>query len=465
MTADRLHFKDDMISEGARSVCESIQRAGYQAWLVGGAIRDCVLGRNPHDWDIATNATPKEIFGLFSHVIPTGEKHGTVTVMLGTDSYEVTTFRGDGNYSDGRRPDTVSFVETIEQDLARRDFTMNAIAYNPIANTWADPFDGKKDAINGVIRTVGNPLHRFNEDGLRVMRACRFVSTLGMSISPETEAAIPSALSTLSMVAAERIRDEILKTLSGKTPSISFELMKSTGVLGVVLPEMLPLIGCTQNRYHAHDVWTHTMLVVDALPANDPILRMTGLLHDIAKPQSKGVHVKTGDATFYEHDSLGEGVSKSILSRLKFSNAEISRVSHLIRHHVVLYQHGDTKASIRRWMRRVGVDHIQDLFTIARADIFGKGDAAKKLGTELIDELEVRTSDIKLNDPAPQSTSALAIDGDTVKSVLGIGPGPKVGSALKYLLEIVTDQPELNTKEQLSAALLTWDQNGSPQTL
>lgn len=432
------------------AICHRLQSRGHQAYLVGGAIRDALLGRTPHDWDIATDARPEVVAELFPHVVLTGEKHGTVTVVHEGGSYEVTTFRGDGEYSDGRRPDAVKFVRTIEEDLSRRDFTMNAIAYDPIKGLFVDPFDGRWDIERQLIRCVGDPVKRFNEDGLRSLRACRFVSTLGFSLAYGTKYAISSTLYTYSRVAPERIRAEWMKVMDARAPAVAFDLMRRTYMLEVTAPEFLPMIGCTQNRYHGFDVWGHTMAVLDAIPPGDPILRMAALFHDIGKPATKGVNEKTGQATFYDHENIGAAMAELILRRLKFSNAEIERITHLVRHHLIRYEPGDSKAAIRRWVRKVGLEHVPSLLALARADIAGKGNAAEPRDTSAIDELEARLVDIMAEKP-PTSTNQLAINGRDVMALLGIGPGPRVGQVLRSLLDAVTEDPDLNEREKLLA--------------
>lgn len=432
------------------AICQRLQSRGHQAYLVGGAIRDALLGRTPHDWDIATDARPEVVSALFPRVVLTGEKHGTVTVVHEGGSYEVTTFRGDGEYSDGRRPDSVKYVRTIEEDLSRRDFTMNAIAYDPINGRLVDPFGGSYDIEHAWIRCVGDPIKRFQEDGLRSLRACRFAATLGFVVHLETEEAISRSLYTLYRVAQERVRDEWIKIMTAEKASGAFELMRATSMLAVTVPEFIPMCGCTQNRYHGFDVWGHTMAVLDAIPPGDPILRMAALFHDIGKPATKGVNEKTGQATFYDHENVGAAMAEPILRRLKFSNAEIERITHLVRHHLIRYEPGDSKAAIRRWVRKVGLEHVPSLLALARADIAGKGDAAEPRDTSAIDELEARLTDLKVEE-VPTSTNQLAINGRDVMERLGIGSGPKVGEALRMLLDAVTEDPELNEREKLLA--------------
>ena len=439
------------VNQNAFRVCECLNDSGYEAWLVGGAVRDSIMGKEAHDWDIATNAKPEEVIRIFSRVIETGIKHGTVTVMMNGEGFEVTTYRGEGTYSDGRRPDDVQFLNTIEEDLARRDFTINAIAYDPIKYVFRDPFLGRNDIDACLIRAVGNPHKRFSEDGLRVLRAARFAATLRFEIELETYQAINPSLKSYIKVSAERVRDEWMKIMSAREPSVAFKIMAETGMLEVTVPEMVPMFNCTQNKYHAYDVWVHTLEVVDACPENDPILRIGALFHDIGKPQSKKPHPVTGDATFYEHEDIGADMVASIASRLRFSTEERYRLIHLVQHHFIRYKSEDTDSAVRRWIRKVGLDNIPSLCTLARADIIGKGPLGfiSGLDTGIIDELEARVIRLNATETLPTSTKVLTIDGNDVMQHLGIPPGATVGKILNKLLDAVTEDPSLNTREKL----------------
>ena len=270
----------ESIPADVRDVCARLGSMGKRSWIVGGCVRDLIRGKPASDWDIATDARPQELLAIFPRAIPTGIEHGTVTVVRNGEHYEVTTLRGDGTYTDGRRPDSVEFVDDITADLARRDFTVNAIAVDPTDGTIVDPFGGRDDLARGVLRAVGDPRARFSEDGLRVLRAARFVASLELTLDPETEAAIAPTLGTFRKVAAERVRDEWLKTMKARTPSRAFDVMRRTGILEVTCPELLPGFGMEQNKWHAYDVWRHGMECMDACPP-DPILRVAGLLHDV----------------------------------------------------------------------------------------------------------------------------------------------------------------------------------------
>lgn len=434
-------------------LCKTLRSAGFDAWLVGGCVRDSLMGREPSDWDVATNARPEQTQALFTDSVPIGGHCGTVAVKLDGASYEVTPYRSDGTYTDGRHPDSVRFVDTLEEDLARRDFTMNAIAYDPIDDWWCDPHDGRGAIRWCRIVAVGRPAERFAEDGLRLLRAVRFSATLKMRVGSETLSALRTCAWRLGSIAAERVHDEWHKIMGAERPMIAFALMADYGLLEQVAPEFLPLIGCTQNRYHAFDVWGHTMRVLDATPRDDISLRFAGLFHDIAKPQTKGTHPETGDSTFYNHEEVGAEVTDGILRRLKFSNEERERIVHHVRWHLIPYEPGWTAASVRRWVRRVGVANVKSLCALGRADVAGKGTETMGDRGSVLDELEARVERMQIEQPIATKTTALAIGGADVMAALGIGPGPQVGRELRRLLELVTETPEMNTREGLIAAL------------
>src|SRR5262245_2758589 len=300
------HAQHAAIASEAHAVCARLREHGYKAWIVGGCVRDVLLGKHVADWDIATDARPADVMRIFPKVVPTGLAHGTVTVLVDTPrgetrSLEVTTLRGETRYSDGRRPDSAYFVDDIVADLARRDFTVNAIALDPQNFELIDPFAGQADLNQRVLRAVGDPAQRFAEDGLRVLRAARFTATLDMQIEPGTFAAISGSLATYRKVSPQRVRDERLKTMRAQRPSRAFDVMRETGILAITCPELLEGVGMEQNRWHGYDVWRHALACLDAC-TGDPILRMSALLHDVGKPRTRAFSQKTQDYTFYEHD-------------------------------------------------------------------------------------------------------------------------------------------------------------------
>jgi tRNA nucleotidyltransferase (CCA-adding enzyme) len=383
---------------------------------------------------------------IFRRVIPTGIDHGTVTVLHEGASYEVTTLRGEGTYSDGRRPDAVTYVNDIVEDLARRDFTFNAMAIDPLAPALIDPFGGRADLRQRVLRAVGPPLERFTEDGLRVLRAARFAATLECTIEPATLAAIGPTLVTYRKVSAERIRDEWLKTMKAARPSIAFEVMRTTGILEATVPEFMPLVGCEQNRYHAYDVWTHSMACLDAC-AGDPPLRIAALLHDIGKPRTRATSEKTEDYTFYNHELVGAEMARPILERLRFSNEERDRITSLVRNHLVCYSDDWSDAAVRRWIRRVTRERVNDLYALNSADVLGKGkDASADL--QALEKLKVRVARV-LEANEALSVRELAVDGRDVIAELAIRPSRRVGEILEWLLERVVEDPGNNQREVL----------------
>jgi len=444
------------IPEDVVALCKRLHDAGYEAHLVGGGIRDMLLGRLPADFDVATRARPEEVMDLFGHAfaIPTGLQHGTVTVL--TDAQprrpvEVTTFRGEGAYLDGRRPSSISYVHTLDEDLSRRDFTMNAVAYEPLTGRLTDPFDGRGDLGRRLVRAVGDPVARFSEDGLRPMRAVRQATQLEFEIDPPTLAAIPPTLEVFRKVSAERVRDELLKMLAARRPSRGIELMRHTGLLEMVLPELLEGVGCTQNRFHKHDVYFHTLAVVDETPG-DGIVRLGALLHDVGKPRARQPKQDApGEYGFYKHEYVGAEMADAVARRLKLSAADRERVVAMVRHHMFFYTPDWSDGAVRRFVRHVGTDLLPALFALREGDVAGRGfgeDPERELG-----ELRRRIDAVAAADAALHVTD-LAVDGRDVMRVLGIPPGREIGVILERLLERVLDDPSLNEKEKLEGLML-----------
>lgn len=448
---NRIDHLIDLVPEDVLGICRRLRERGKRGWIVGGCVRDLLRGESAKDWDVATDARPEEVMATFRKVIPTGIQHGTVTVLVRGVPYEVTTLRGEGAYSDGRRPDRVEFVDDITADLARRDFTMNAIAIDPVDGHLIDPFGGRKDLEAKLIRAVGDPNERFAEDGLRVLRAARFAATLEGTLEPETERAMSTARShqTFRRVSAERVRDEWLKAMRARRPSVAFEIMRRTELLAITCPELLESVGCEQNRWHAYDVWGHAMACLDACKP-DPVLRIAALMHDIGKPRTRAFSEKTRDYTFYEHERVGAEMAEPILSRLRFSNDERARIVALIRHHLICYDDSWTDAAVRRWLRRVTPALAPDLYELGVADALGKGrDASEDIAS--IGRLRARVEAL-LAAGAALSPKDLAVNGNVLMKELGIPPGRLVGEILERLVELVTEDPEANTQERLLAA-------------
>jgi tRNA nucleotidyltransferase (CCA-adding enzyme) len=442
------HLDLTAVSRDAVGLCQRLRGAGKRAWIVGGCVRDLLVGRPVSDWDIATDARPPELLRIFPRAIPTGIEHGTVTVVAGGHPYEITTLRGDGTYSDGRRPDWVEFVDDITRDLARRDFTINAIAVDPIDGKIIDPFGGAPDLERRLLRAVGDPVARFNEDGLRVLRAARFVATLELTLDPETEAAIAPTLDTFRRVAAERVRDEWIKTMRARRPSVAFDVMRRTGILGVTCPELLEGVGLSQNRWHAYDVWRHGVECMDAC-AGDPVLRIAALLHDVGKPRVRAWSDQASDYTFYDHDRVGAEIAEPIAARLRFSNDERARIVALVRHHLFHYSSEWTDGAVRRWMRRVGPERLEDLYALNAADALAKGRPCEE-DLDALARLKAHVAKV-VAEGAALSTRDLKINGRDLMRELSLRPGPVIGQILDALLEAVISDPGVNEPGALLA--------------
>lgn len=420
-------------------------QSGHHVYLVGGAVRDIVLGKKPEDWDVATDATPNEVASIFHRVIPTGIDHGTVTIPFREHMIECTTFRTETGYSDGRRPDAVGYAATIEEDLSRRDFTMNAIAVSLPEGIVTDPFGGRKDIARGIIRTVGLASERFGEDGLRPIRAVRFSAQLGFAIDEETLAAIPGALSVTAKVAKERVRDELVKLVLSPTPSAGLRFMESAGLLGLILPELYACRGIEQKGRHEFDVLDHLYAACDASPRASLEIRLAALFHDVGKPRVRATDTE-GNYTFYNHEIVSAEMTETIMNRLRFPLKTIATVVHLVRQHMFHYEPNWTDAAVRRFIVRAGEEHIDQLFALRRADAC----AITGILTEPAHLAEF-TDRIRAVTEASHAFSLkdLSLNGKDLIA-LGIPPGPMTGLILKELLEAVLDDPELNTRERLS---------------
>ena len=430
------------------------EQAGFKAYLVGGAVRDIFLHKKAHDFDVATNATPQDVMKLFKTVIPTGFEHGTVTVHFEGLEIEVTTFRTESGYSDGRHPDSVNYAATIEEDLARRDFTINAIAADLKNGKIVDPFGGRRDIKKKIIRTVGKAHERFMEDGLRPVRCLRFACKLGFSIEKYTYSELfdSEIQKKITSISIERFRDEFEKILTCEKPSVGLKLLEETGIMKLFIPELLEGRGCLQSDqrgFHDFDVLDHLYYACDGAPANKLNVRLAALFHDIGKPASK--RIIDENITFYNHEKIGAQITQEIMIRLKFPNAVIDDVCHLIREHMFNYTPDWTVPAVRRFIIRVGHEHLNDLFDLRLADMYGmhnlpieyKYSAAISLLVELKDRIAA-----ELDKKNALSLKDLAVNGkDLIEA--GIPAGKKLGLILNHLLDCVIEDPEMNTKEKL----------------
>ena len=431
------------IPSGGSHILQTLTGAGYEAYLVGGCVRDLLRGAPPHDWDICTSARPEETAACFAgcRILETGLKHGTVTVLMDGTPYEITTYRADGPYSDGRRPDHVGFVNHLEQDLARRDFTMNAAALG-LDGALRDPFGGADDIKAGQIRCVGDPARRFQEDGLRVMRALRFAAVLGFGIEDRTAQAIHKHRAMLDRVAAERIRTELCALLTGQNAGAV--LRQYPDVIWQFWPELKPLAGLAQNNpRHCWDGWEHTLHALEAAP-NHTALRLTMLLHDIGKPHCKTTDDK-GIDHFCGHPAISAELTERLLRRLKFDNATLKQVVTLVEHHDAPLP-GNSKG-IRRRLSRLGAETFFHLLEVRRADTLGQTPENTADTLAELDRIRNEAEQIVAEGQC-LALKDLAVNGRDVIAA-GAAPGPAVGRVLDRLLERVLDGELPNRREVL----------------
>lgn len=423
--------------EKAREVAMRLRRAGHTAYIVGGAVRDMLLGRTPKDVDVATSATPEGVIGLFEKTIPTGIVHGTVTVMVGDEPVEVTTFRTESGYTDKRRPDTVRFVGTIEEDLARRDFTINAMALDPASGAIVDPFGGQEDLKKRVIRAVGDATARFSEDALRILRAVRFACKLGFQIEPSTLKAAKDLIGNLNALSYERIANELMAILETERAAYGVRLLAEIGALRVFLPEVDRVVGFDQkNPHHPDDLFEHTLKVLDACPPKGT-LRLGALLHDVGKPGAQVVG-EDGIAHYYDHPEKGAVLADEICRRLRLPNAVRERVVFLVREHMIPPEAGPRV--LRRLVREHGLEAVEELVALREADLASHAD--NPMGGRLQRLLEQVRSE-------GERGIQLAVNGHDLMATLGIPEGPEVGRILRCLRSAVEEDPSRNTREGL----------------
>ncbi len=433
-------------------VCiDTLENAGFAAYAVGGCVRDSLLGLTPHDYDLCTNAAPAQLRALFANypLVLSGEKHGTVSVVMDHQPVEITTFRTEGGYQDGRHPDWVRFVSTIEEDLSRRDFTVNAMAYSPTRG-FADPFGGQADLKSRTLRAVGDPAARFTEDALRILRGVRFAVRYGLSVEPETEKAMFSLAPLMDKLARERVFDELCKLI----PLVSASDMGHFApVLVQAIEELKGCVGFNQHSpHHAYDVYTHTAHVVEAMPP-DLALRLAALLHDIGKP-TVFYRDETGRGHFPDHAKVGAEMADAILRRLRASNTLRSRVVELILHHMIPLE--PDKRILRRRLSKLGTAGVQDLLALQRADFGSKGVGEQ---TDVFDRVEALIEEI-LREDACLSLTDLAVNG---RDLIALGfSGKAIGTCLSHLLERVLDETLPNERDSLLAAARTYLQEVLP---
>jgi tRNA nucleotidyltransferase (CCA-adding enzyme) len=398
--------------------------AGHAAYVVGGSLRDALLGRPPADWDLATSARPDDLLAIFPGSVYENQ-FGTVAVRRDDELFEITTFRSDHDYADFRRPHRVEFGDSVELDLGRRDFTVNAMAWGRDVRgagaaaeaVLVDPFGGRADVERRVLRAVGDPRMRFEEDALRIVRAVRLAATLEFTVEPATLAAVGERSELVAHLSGERLGAELTKLLAAPRPSVGLRLMADTGILAQLSPELAAQRGIAQNKVPGEDLWDHTVRTVDAAPAGRPIVRLGALIHDIGKPAT------AADGHFYGHERVGADLARAFLERLRYPKPVVERVSTLVRQHMFAYEASWSDAALRRFIAKVGRETLDDLFALRAADNVGSG-------------------------VAPDGGD-LAINGDDLMTELGLKRGPAIGRILDQLLERVVAEPSLNDRPTL----------------
>lgn len=450
------------IPTGAAYILQQLNKHGYEAYIVGGCMRDSLLGKQPNDWDITTSAKPEEVKAIFHRTIDTGIQHGTVTVLVDREilddgsgslashtdyAFEVTTYRVDGVYTDHRRPESVCFTASLEEDLKRRDFTINAMAYNPEQGV-IDIFGGQEDLEKGIIRCVGEASERFDEDALRILRAVRFAAQLDFVIEDQTREAMRDQAKFLEDISVERICTELTKMIVSKHPE-RLEEAYELGLTQMFLPEFDVMMQTPQNnQYHLYDVGHHTLKVMEAVPATT-VLRYAALLHDVGKPKCKTTD-ETGVDHFYGHQELSAKMARTTLRRLKLDNDTIDQVCRLVKNHDYgLSGDGPGMKSFRRFVAQLGAEHFADFLEIRKGDMAGQSAYHLEQRRQVIAHMEAMYAEI-IEQKQCLKLSELAIGGKDLIAI-GVKPGPDMGRILKALLDRVLEEPELNTREQLLA--------------
>jgi tRNA nucleotidyltransferase (CCA-adding enzyme) len=434
-----------LVPEPVLDLLRTLWDAGHPAYVVGGSLRDALLGRRAKDWDLATAALPEQTVELFPGAVYEN-RFGTVAVRRGGETYEITTFRSDHDYADFRRPHRVEFGTSLEADLARRDFTVNAMAWGRHAGSdgtgaeaiLIDPFDGRDDVTRRTLRAVGEPVRRFEEDALRMVRAVRLAATLDFTIEPATLRGIQARAPLIAHLSGERIATELGLLLAADVPSVGLRLLADTGLLAPISEELAAQRGIAQNKVEGEDLWDHTLRTVDAA-INHPVVRLAALVHDIGKPAT------AADGHFYGHEVVGAEVARAFLDRLHEPRAVTEQVTHLVRNHMFGYETTWSDAAVRRFIGKVGPDSINELFALREADNVGSGQPQSAGG---LDELRARVA-AELAEGPVLDRSALAIDGADLMAELGLEPGPGLGRVLEALLERVIEDKSLNTAPTL----------------
>lgn len=449
-----------IVPKPVKAILHQIEEHGYEAWIVGGAVRDTLLGEASPDWDFTTNATPEQILPLFEEsfydnafgTVMVAGKHIKQQFNLPEDSvddevvFDITTYRSEHGYTDKRRPDVVEWGKSIEEDLKRRDFTINAMALKRVGQEeyeLLDPYKGQEDLKNKIVRAVGDPDKRFEEDALRMMRAIRIGAQLGFSIEPKTMQAIKNKAGNLVAISKERIGSEFMKIMASPYPADGVKILVNSGLMEHIIPEILEAQGVPQAGHHIYDVYTHMIESLRACPSPDPIVRLAALLHDIGKPRTLRDRGEGKEITFYGHEVVGARMAKEIGQRLRLGKRDVEKLFILVRWHMFSYDSKMTDAAIRRFIRRVGVENIPDMMMLRVGDRVGGG---SKATSWRLNELQKRIGE-QLYEPL--SLKDLKIDGKDVMDILKIKPGPKIGRILNELFEEILDDPKKNTKEYL----------------
>jgi len=435
-----------VIPKKVKKIIAKFQENKAEIYIVGGAVRDLMLGREVKDWDFTTNLTPEEMKKLFPKNSFYNNNFGTLSIVeKDGEIFEVTTFRTERGYSDGRHPDEVKWGKTLDEDLERRDFTINAIALNfqfSKSNFQIiDLFGGQNDLENKIVRTVGNPDERFNEDALRLMRAVRIAGQIGFNIEEKTLESIQKNAKLINNIAGERVRDELFKMLLSPTPSKGIELLQQSGLLAEIMPELVDGLGMTQKGHHIDDVWTHNLKTLDNCQSKNPVTKLAALLHDVGKPKS--MHGDGQSRTFHNHEVYGSRIAVNIGKKLRLSNKELDQLFRLVRWHMFTVQETQTDKAVRRFIRNVTLDYIDEMIDLRRADRLGSGAKETSWRWELFKQRIVEVQ------KQPFAVKDLKVSGVDVMEILGIKPGPKVGEVLNAIFKEVEEKPELNDREVL----------------